>query len=71
MKKRNNTEEPLQAVKFLISNAMTKRASGNDRPMKLRFIDVNKAQMCSEVLRKLYVERPPEANGPDTVARHA
>ena len=50
VKKRNNTEEEsanffastplLDAVKFLISDAMTKRASRNNRPLKLSFIDV-------------------------------
>ena len=50
VKKRNNTEEesanffastpPLDAVKFLISDAMTKRVSRNNRPLKLSFIDV-------------------------------
>ena len=74
MKKRNNTEEesanffaatpPLEAVKFLISKAMTKRVSRNNRPLKLSLIDVKKAHLCSELLRELYVEPPPEANEP-------
>ena len=74
VKKRNNTEEesanffastpPPEAVKFLISEAMTKRVSRNNRPLKLSFIDVKKAQLCSDLLRELYVERPPEANEP-------
>ena len=72
MKKRNNTEKesanffastpPLEAVKLLISEAMTKRVSRNNRPLKLSFIDVKKAHLCSDVLRELYVEPPPEAN---------
>ena len=72
MKKRNNTEEesvnffastpPLEAVKLLISEAMTKRVSRNNRPLKLSVIDVEKAHLCSDVLRELYVEPPPEAN---------
>ena len=40
---------------------MTKRVSGNNRPLKLSSIDVKKAHLCSEVLRELYVEPPPEA----------
>ena len=58
-KKRNNTEEdsanffacapPLEAVKFLISEAMTKRVSRNNRPSKLSFIDVKKAHPCGEL----------------------
>ena len=65
MKKRNNTEEesvnffastpPLEAVKFLISEDMTKRVSRNNRPLKLSFIDVKEAHLCSDVLRELYV----------------
>ena len=67
VKKRNNTEEesakffastpPFEAVKFLISKAMTKRVSRNNRPLKLSFIDVKKAHLCRKVLRVLYVER--------------
>ena len=57
-------ELPLEAVKFLISEAMTKRVSRNNRPLKLSFIDVKKAHWCSDVMRKLYVEPPPEANEP-------
>ena len=74
VKKRNNTEEEsanffastplLAAVKFLISEAMTKRVSRNNRPSKLSFIDVKKAHLCSELLRELYVEPPLEANEP-------
>ena len=74
VKKRNNTVEeganffpstpPLEAVKFLISEAMTKRVSRNNRPLKLSFIDVKKAHLCSELLRELFVEPPPEANEP-------
>ena len=74
VKKRNNTEEesanffastpPLEAVRFLISEDMTKRGSRNNRPLKLSFIDVKKAHLCSEVLREWYVEPPPEANEP-------
>ena len=70
VKKRNNTEEesanffastpPLEAVKFLISEAMTKRVSRNNRPLKLCFIDVKKAHLCSDVLRELYVEPHPK-----------
>ena len=66
MRKRNNTEEesanffastpPLRAVKFLISEAMTKRVSRNNRPLKLSFIDVKMRELC--------VEPPPEANEP-------
>ena len=77
VKKRNNTEEesvnffastpPLEAVKLLISEAMTKRASRNHRPLKLSFIDVKKAHLCSDVLRELYVEHPPDANEPPGV----
>ena len=77
MKKRNNTEEesanffastpPLEAVKFLMSEAMTKRVSRNGRQLKLSFIDVKKAHLCSEVLRELYVEPPPEANEPPDI----
>ena len=77
VKKRNNTEEesvnffastpPLEAVKFLISEAMTKRVSRNNRPLKLSFIDVKKAHLCSDVLRELYVEPPPEANEPPDI----
>ena len=72
VKNRNNTEEsanffastpPLEAVKFLISEAMTKRVSRNNRP----FIDVKKAHLCSDVLRELYVEPPPEANEPPDI----
>ena len=53
VKKRNNTEEesahffastlPLEAVKVLISEAMTKRASRNNGPLKLSFIDEKKS----------------------------
>ena len=77
VKKRNNTEEesanffastpPLEAVKFLISEAMTKRVSPNNRPLKLSFIDVKKARLCSDVVRELYVEPPPEANEPPDI----
>ena len=77
MKKRNNTEEesanffactpPLEAVKFLISEAMTKRVSRSNRPLKLSFIDVKKAHLCGEVLRELYVELPLEANEPPDI----
>ena len=72
--KRNKTEEEsanffastplLEAVKFLISEAMTKRVSRNNRPLKTSFIDVKKAHLCSEVLRELYVEHSPEADEP-------
>ena len=71
VKKRNNTEEesvnffattpPLEAVKLLISEAMTRRVSRNNRPLKLSFVDV---KGTSVVLRELYVEFPPEANEP-------
>ena len=74
---RNDTEEesanffastpplpPLEAVKFLITEAITKRISRNNRPLKLSVIDVKKAHLCSEVLRVLYVEPPLEANEP-------
>ena len=37
---------PLQAVKFLISEAMTKRVSRKNRPLKLSFIGVNR-HMCA------------------------
>ena len=78
VKKRNNTggerellrihsTPPLEAVKFLISEAMTKRVSRNNRPLKLSFIDVKKAHLCSDVLRELYVEPPPEANEPPDI----
>ena len=78
VKKRNNTEEeesvnffastpPLEAIKFLISETMTKRVSRNNRPLKLSFIDVKKADLCSDVLRELYVEPPPEANEPPDI----
>ena len=43
---------------------MTKRVSRNNRLLKLSFIDVKKAHLCSEVLRELYVEPPLEANEP-------
>ena len=80
VKKRNNTEEesanffastrPLKAVKFLISEAMTKRVSRNSQRLKLSFIDVKKAHLCSDVLRELYVEHPPDAKEPpDIVCR--
>ena len=55
VKKRNNTEEesaeffesvPLLEVKFLIAEAMTKRVSQNNRPLKLSFIDVKKGHLC-------------------------
>ena len=58
----------MKAVKFLISEAMTKRVSRNNRPLKLSFIDVKKAHLCSDVLRELYVEPPPEANEPPDIA---
>ena len=58
VKKRNNTEEesanffastpPLEAVEFRISEAMTKRVSRNNRPLKLSFIDVKKAHLCKK-----------------------
>ena len=77
VKKLNNTEEesanffastpPLEAVKFLISEAMTKGVSRNNRPLKLIFFDVKKADLCSDVLRELYVEPPPEANEPTDI----
>ena len=77
MKKRNNTEEEnvnffastpsLEAVKLLILEAMSKRVSRNNRPLKLSFIDVKKAHLCSDVLRELYVEPPPEANEPPNI----
>ena len=70
VKKRNNTEEesanffastpPLEAVKFLISEAMTKTVSRNNPPLKLSFVDVKKAHLCSDVLRELYVELHPK-----------
>ena len=75
VKKRNKTEEsanffastpPLEAVKFLISEAMT-RVSRNNRALKLSFIDVKKAHLCSDVLRELCVEPPPEANEPPDI----
>ena len=52
------------------------RVFRNNRPLKLSFIDVNKAHLCSEVLRELYVEPPPEANEPPGIClavakRHA
>ena len=60
LKKRNNTEEesanffattpPLEALKFLIPEAMTKRVSRNNSPLKLSFFDMKKAHLCSEVL---------------------
>ena len=50
---------PLEAVKLLISEAMTKRVSRNNRPLKLSFIHVKVAHLCSDVLRELYVEPPP------------
>ena len=46
---------------------MTKRVSRNNRPLKLSFIDVKKAHLCSDVLRELYVEPPPEANEPPDI----
>ena len=74
---RDNTEEesatffastpPLEAVKFLVSEAMTKRVSRNNRPLRLSFIDEKKAHLCSDVLRELYVEPPPEANEPPDI----
>ena len=77
VKTRNNTEEesvnffastpPLEAVKLLISEAMTKRVSRNNRPLKLSLIDVKKAHLCSDVLRELYVEPSPEANEPPDI----
>ena len=77
VKKRNITEEesanffastpPLEAVKFLISEVMTKSVSRNNRPLKLSFIDEKKAHLCSDVLRELYVEPPPEANEPPEI----
>ena len=80
VKKRNDTEEesanffastpPLEAVKFLISEAMTKRVSRSNRPLKLSFSDVKKAHLCSDVLRELYVEPPPEANEPPDIVMY-
>ena len=76
VKKRNNIEEnvnffastpPLKTVKFLISEAMTKRVSRNNRPLKLSFMNVKKAHLCSDVLRELYVELSPEANEPPDI----
>ena len=80
VKKRNNTEEesanflastPLleEAVKFLISEAKTKRVSRNNRPLKLGVMYVRKAHLCGEVLRELYVEPPFEAHELDIVWR--
>ena len=46
---------------------MTKRVSRNNRPLKMSFTDVKKANWCSEVLRELYVELPPEANKPQDI----
>ena len=43
---------------------MTKRVSRSNRPLKLSFIDLKKAHLCSDVLRELYVELPPKANEP-------
>ena len=74
VKKRNNTDwesvnffastPSLEAVKLLISEAMTKKVSRNNRPLKLSFIDVKKAHLCRDVLRELYVEPPSEAHEP-------
>ena len=58
---------PLEAIKFLMSKVMTKRVSRSNRPLRLSFIDVKKAHLCSEVLRELYVEPPPEANEPPDI----
>ena len=44
---------PFEAVNFLTSDAMTKRVSRNNRQLKLSFI-VEKAHLCSEVLRVLH-----------------
>ena len=46
---------------------MTWRVSRSNRPLKMSFIDVEKAHLCSEVLRELYVEPPPEANVPSDI----
>ena len=35
--------------------------------MKVSFIDVKQAHLCSDVLRELYVEPPPEANEPPDI----
>ena len=74
VKKRNNTEEesanffastpPREAVKFLISEAITTRVSRNNRPLRMSFIDAKEAHLRSEVLRELYVGPPPEAHEP-------
>ena len=58
---------PLEAVKLLISETTTKTVFRNNRPLKLNFVDVKKAHLCSDVLRELYVEPPPEANEPPDI----
>ena len=77
VKKRNFTEEeranffastpPFEAVKFLVSEAKTKRVSRNNRLLKLGFIDVKREHLWSDVLRELYVEPPPETNEPPDI----
>ena len=43
---------PLVTVKFLFSEAMTKRVSRNNRPLKLSFIDVKKAHLSNLHLKQ-------------------
>ena len=71
VKKCNNTEEdsanffastpPLEAVKFLIPEAMTKRVSRNNRPLKLSFIDVKKhicaVKCCESCMSNLHLKQ--------------
>ena len=47
---------------------MTKRVSRNNRPLKLSITDVQKAHLCSDVLRVLYVEPPLVVNEPPDTA---
>ena len=52
------------------SSSADERFRSDEVPLKLSFIDVKKTHLCSDVLRELYVEPPPEANEPpDTVWR--
>ena len=55
-KETNVLAPPLEAMKFLIAEALTQKVSRNNRPLKLSFVDVRKGQLCSEVLRILYIE---------------
>ena len=67
VKQRNNTEEesanfiastpPLETVKFLIWDAMTKRVSRNKLLLKRSFNDVKKAKKCSRRAQRFVEQR--------------